>query len=146
LSSNIHNSSRAIIISEGNVLLTHPYGKNFIYLPGGHIEQGETAFQALERELHEELDIEFEKLKFQGMCGIIESNFPELHYHEISFIFMYELEAIQQIDSKEAREDFIWHHVTQLDETPLFPSCLKRHIPEWVKGFTKIPHQCHIAL
>lgn len=47
--------ARAVIICDGKLLLVHRKGASNTFLPGGHIEEGETAAAALERELVEEI-------------------------------------------------------------------------------------------
>lgn len=50
---------RAIIIHEGKMLLVrHPHNKEYLALPGGHLEWGENAKECLKREIIEELGIE----------------------------------------------------------------------------------------
>lgn len=46
--------SRAVIINGDKVLLANMRGKKRYFLPGGHVEFGETATAALVRELDEE--------------------------------------------------------------------------------------------
>lgn len=50
---------RAVILREGELLVVkhHPEAK-FYALPGGHMEEGETPFQCIVREIKEELGVE----------------------------------------------------------------------------------------
>lgn len=48
-------SSRALIIKDKKLLLVTGYGANYYWTPGGSMEEGESAEQALHRELQEEL-------------------------------------------------------------------------------------------
>ena len=50
-----HYLVRGIIIADGKVLLAHQKGADNTYLPGGHIESGEGAEDALIREIEEEI-------------------------------------------------------------------------------------------
>lgn len=55
MNQNIHVLSRAVVIEKEHILLCKTIALNpdFFFLPGGHIEQGEGAQQALLRELRE---------------------------------------------------------------------------------------------
>ena len=70
----IHNLARAIVRTNDQLLLcSSNKGKHtFYFLMGGHIEAGETAAQALERELQEELGI---SLRIESFLGCIEYQF-----------------------------------------------------------------------
>jgi len=46
--------ARGLLIRDNAVLLCRNTGQNYLYLPGGHVEFGESAEQALVREFHEE--------------------------------------------------------------------------------------------
>ncbi|MBP7847964.1 NUDIX hydrolase [Patescibacteria group bacterium] len=50
---------RAFIFDEDdNVLLVRNASDQLWVLPGGHTEEGETIYEALEREIHEELGLD----------------------------------------------------------------------------------------
>ena len=50
---------RAIFLCEGKILVVPSTRKQgFFALPGGHVEDGETSFRALQRELQEELSVQ----------------------------------------------------------------------------------------
>lgn len=69
----MHILARALIIDRGYMLLCrstkakHP----FYFLPGGHVELGETPEQALIRELQEEL----------GVTCVLSASFVQFEYH-----------------------------------------------------------------
>ncbi|MDD3607942.1 MAG: NUDIX domain-containing protein, partial [Candidatus Moranbacteria bacterium] len=56
-SENFEICSRAIIIKNRKILLPKPKDENWYFFPGGHVEFGEKAEDALRRELKEELDV-----------------------------------------------------------------------------------------
>lgn len=64
----IHVLSRAVIIDQGNILLckTLDLKINFYFLPGGHIENGESARTSLLRELKEETGFDCQEKRFLG--------------------------------------------------------------------------------
>ena len=55
---NIEVIARALMVHEGHVLLCWNVEGGYAFLPGGHVEFGEPAQEALERELVEELGME----------------------------------------------------------------------------------------
>jgi 8-oxo-dGTP diphosphatase len=65
---NIHTLARAIIIDQGHILLAHhpSWKQGHYYLPGGHIEHGESAQQTVLRELDEEMGLTFTIGRFLG--------------------------------------------------------------------------------
>ena len=54
---NIRILSRALITCDAALLLAHVTNKDFYFLPGGHVEAGESTRLAIMRELKEEVDI-----------------------------------------------------------------------------------------
>lgn len=57
---------RAVIEKNGNILVCKRKDKDYYFLPGGHIEFGESAENALKREIKEELNLEIINLNFRG--------------------------------------------------------------------------------
>lgn len=76
--SNIIRKAAGIIISNQELLVERSIGKDFYIAPGGKIEQGESAEQALVRELEEELDIQIKQsdLRFFGSFHAAAANSP----------------------------------------------------------------------
>lgn len=62
--SDIHKAA-GIIIRDKKLLVERSKGKEFFISPGGSIEAGETAKQALKRELKEEFDIDTKEEDFE---------------------------------------------------------------------------------
>ena len=54
----IETIARGVCIQNGKVLLCRAKGGSTSYLPGGHIEFGETGRQALVREIKEEMGVD----------------------------------------------------------------------------------------
>ena len=107
---------RAILIDENNNILVSNYF-DVILLPGGKVDEGETIFTAIRRELNEELgeDYQNEELDFFATLNYYQKNYPKVdgnlknrlvqtHY----FIGLYKgiKENLQKLTEKERRGGF----------------------------------------
>lgn len=123
--------ARAVIRRNNMILLAHKKGENNTFLPGGHVNYGEYTEEALKRELLEEIGIE---VKVKGFMGIIEYQYKEYngnHHHEINFIYM--VETLNKIKSRETHISFQWCEIGKLDEKTLLPDILTKLIKEYYK-------------
>ena len=79
----------AVIVSNGRLLAMHDERSPYYYLPGGRVMMGETAEQAVIREVWEELEI---KARIARPLWLAQSFFTEdvdkLDYHEICLYFL----------------------------------------------------------
>ena len=66
-----------ITLKNRKLLLAFSKNKQAYYLPGGKIDKGETAQQALIREIKEELNIEFKESDIEYYCHITAKAFGE---------------------------------------------------------------------
>ncbi|PFD96154.1 NUDIX domain-containing protein [Bacillus cereus] len=104
-----HYIVRGIIIKDNKLLIAN-YKGHHSFLPGGHVELGESAECALIRELKEEIGIDCEIKRF---LGVIENQWQDseiLHY-EINHVFEVdsnELHSDIAPISKESHLDFSW--------------------------------------
>ena len=96
--SGIENIARGICVVDGFVLLCRPKKGGYTYLPGGHIEFGETSREALVREMREETGL----VATAGeLLGVVESQFDQrgLRHCEISLVYRLTLGACPQPSS-----------------------------------------------
>lgn len=136
----IHVLSRGVIIDQGHILLcqTLDLPVNFHFLPGGHIEHGESAEEALLRELLEESGARGNIKRF---LGCLEYSFEPghnsiCHNHEYNFIFEVEsdnLKKHQNIPQLEEHIKLVWMSLGKLEELDLRAEPLKRLIFEWLE-------------
>ncbi len=122
--------ARALIAQGNKILLAHKIGEVNTFLPGGHLEEGEFAEEALRRELSEELGKELEIGEF---IGVLEHKFTDRQgrrYEEVNLIFKVEL-AIERVSSAEKHLEFIWVKPDELEEYNLYPTSLPQLIRDW---------------
>ncbi|WP_035246214.1 NUDIX domain-containing protein [Desulfogranum mediterraneum] len=121
---NFHYLVRAIIPSANNILLVREIGASNTFLPGGHIEFGESAKSALRRELIEELGISIDII---GFCGAVEHQWGnETDRHaEINLVFkaiIPDFDNKLSLESKEPHLEFLWVPKASLASHNLLPS------------------------
>ncbi len=148
---NIHVLSRAVVIDEGHILLCKTIGlsPDFFFLPGGHIEQGESAEQAVLRELKEESGFTFLIRRF---LGCLEHSFEPgkhsiCHSHECNLIFEAyspEVSANQPIPQLEEQIELFWIPLVQLNTIDLRPEPFKTLIAEWLAQDMNNAFQSHM--
>ncbi len=88
MASKIEVIARGLVIHRGHVLLCRNVAKGYHYLPGGHVERGESSRAALERELEEEAGI---SVTAGPLLLILENGFEDAargkDLHEINLVF-----------------------------------------------------------
>ncbi len=122
--SSVEYIARAIIEKDGKVLLCHGKGKDNWFFPGGHIEEGESAPEALLREIKEEIGAASDVRRFLGAS---ENKF-EIDgkvTHEINLIFEVILDEGSSHESKEDHIEFAWFTYDELRDTVVFPLSLR---------------------
>jgi ADP-ribose pyrophosphatase YjhB (NUDIX family) len=130
----------AVVLREDHVLLTRQLGNNFWFLPGGRVELGESASEALAREVREELGVEGE---IERLLWINENFFQlrRVSYHEIGLYFLVSLPAEAHRDlsakfyceeSDGSRFELAWFRRDRLEDVVLVPGFL-------VENLSRIP-------
>ncbi|MEK7460301.1 MAG: NUDIX domain-containing protein [Patescibacteria group bacterium] len=129
--------TRAVIQNEDKLLVCRGKGKSNWFFPGGHIEKGESAPQALLRELEEELGATGEVIRFLGAS---ENTFimNGKKIQEINLVFEVALDEHAMIESKEAHLEFEWFTLDELQELNVFPLSLRDAILSGVQQKTLI--------
>ena len=132
-----------VIEEEGKILLCRGKGNRNFFFPGGHIEEGESAPEALMREIKEELGEESEVKRF---IGASENKFvtKKGEVHEINLVFEVTLLNDSGRVSQEDHLEFAWLTREELRDAIVFPTSLKDAVlalhtkekPFWVtEGF-----------
>ncbi len=124
----IETIARGVCVRNGKVLLCRAKGGGSTYLPGGHIEFGETGRQALVREVREELGVESGTGAFLGAA---ENSFMQHGKPHAEINLVYELKiAAEDLKSQEDWIEFEWCDLGRLDEANLLPVAF-RAISSW---------------
>lgn len=134
MKSNFELIARGIMLKNNKILVCKNIKKNnnYYYLPGGHIEFGESAEKALERELKEELDLSVKKTKF---IGITENFFSQSkrNHHEINLVFNVITDKIKD-KSCEDHLGFLFMDKNSFLKENILPKNLKKAVLKWWKN------------
>lgn len=126
----IETIARGVCIAGGKVLLCRPRNGSYSYLPGGHIEFGETGAEALAREVKEELGLD---ATVGELVGVDESAFVQRRrrHAEISLVYRMKLKGVRSPVRLASREDwieFVWCPLGELDRANMLPEGMRRHV------------------
>lgn len=122
--------ARAVIARNGKILLCRGKGGDYYFFPGGHVERGEKAEEALKREFAEELGIRIKKASF---IGAVENFFADAYkHHEINIIFKAEIIG-RELESKESHIEFEALAFDDFKSAKILPKALKKNVLKWMK-------------
>ena len=128
----IESIARGVCVRDGKMLLCRAKGGKSTYLPGGHIEFGETGRVALVREMKEELGVDSSTGVF---LGALENSFLQngKPHAEINLIYELKLADGVEVESMKSQEDwieFIWQDLNDLESANLLPDAF-RDLSDW---------------
>lgn len=124
--------ARAVIIWGGRLLVARDVAASWYFLPGGHVETGESVEAALIRELGEELGSAATVVDF---VGAVEYGYASggRDRRELNLVFEVELDAAAPT-SQEDHLEFCWIPMNDLPETVLRPEPLKTGVQQWAEN------------
>jgi len=127
---------RGACVREGMLLLCRNVRFGNVYLPGGHIESGEGAADALRREVKEEMGLEGEAARF---LGVAENPFVQngVEIFELNLVFELFMQGVAVETPPRGIEghiEFFWHPLAHVAESGLRPAALASRIQEWLEG------------
>lgn len=111
-----HLLGRAVIRFQGRILIAREKGSTFTFLPGGHVEIGESVPDCIRRELREEMGM---NSLIENYLGAVEHQWcsHDTHHFEINHLFAATLEGITSFGDVESKEDhleFFWVDPSEL--------------------------------
>ena len=124
----IETIARGVCVSNGTVLLCLPKDRSYSYLPGGHIEFGETGREALVREMKEETGLD---ATAGDLLGVVESSFVQKGERHCEINLIYRMSLVSSLSSSSplsALEDWIcfdWVDCDKIDSANLLPPEMK---------------------
>ena len=124
----IETIARGVCMADGKILLCRAKGAKTTYLPGGHIEFGETGAEALVREVREELGVGSSAGR---LLGVVENSFDQhgKRHCEINLVYELKLEDVSAA-SREEWIEFEWCPLDRLGEANLLPAEMARYACE----------------
>ena len=135
----------AMIISENRLLAMHDERSPYFYLPGGRVKMGETAEQAVVREIWEELGV---TLKIDRPLWLNQAFFTEdvdgIRYHELCIYFLMDISNIDLLERGDSftltegkhTHTFEWLAFDRLKDEYFYPIFLKKQIFDLPRAFT----------
>jgi len=123
--------ARAVLRHGSTVLACRSVEGGYLYLPGGHVEVGESASAAAERELAEETGLRVQA----GDCVLVSEGVFETRgkrHHEINLVFHVELLDRQEagtppppVQSREPELAFEWVDLASMADLDLRPEAIR---------------------
>jgi 8-oxo-dGTP diphosphatase len=116
--------ARAVVRDDDRILTVRQKGKNWSFLPGGHVEPGEPVEPALVREITEELAAKATVTRF---VGVVEHGYTDddgVVHHELNLVFEAAL-ADADVTGQEDHLEFAWLPLAELPDHDLRPGALR---------------------
>lgn len=143
----LHILARAVIRRDDKILLAQAQGAHNTFLPGGHLEPGESLPVCLVRELREQLGPE---AQVGAYLGVVEHSYGDTTSHyELNHLFETSLptlaDGVSTVNSREAHLTFFWAGRSDLAQHQLEPyplrELLKTPIPSalWASALMTSP-------
>ena len=135
----------AMMISDGKILAMHDDRSPYYYLPGGRVTLGETAENAIIREVQEELGV---TPKIVRPLWLNQAFFTEdvdnLRYHELCIYFLMDISNTDLLERGELftsneglrKHTFEWLEFERLKDEYFYPLFLKKDIFNLPNEFT----------
>jgi len=136
----------AIIVENDCVLFACNETDDYFYSVGGGVHHGETAEDAVRREVFEETGVHYE---IDRLAVIHESFFNEiggtlrdLHCHELCLYFLMKPRGTQELHSNSmtqgVKEEMRWLPIRDLEKYRAFPTFLKEYLSQEHPGILHI--------
>ncbi len=134
-----------IILNDGKILAMHDERSPYFYLPGGRVRMGETAEDAVVREIKEELKITTKIIRPLWLNqAFFKEDVDGLQYHEICIYFLMDISETDLLSKGnrfflqegEHQHTFEWLKWEQLEHEYFYPLFIKKEIFHLPQTFT----------
>lgn len=145
MSKSIEVIARGVLRRGNSVLLCRNDSGGYFYLPGGHVEFGESAMDALAREFMEECHVE---VQVRSLALVSEGTFEAggKRHHELNLVFHVERVGTGEIESREKDISFHWKDLATIVDIDLRPASARAWLVTaeagvaWASEVPKHPH------
>ncbi|MDP3953538.1 MAG: NUDIX domain-containing protein [bacterium] len=132
--SDIHFIARGLLVQGDSVILCKAKEEDWFFLPGGHVESGESARTTLLRELKEEIGKgDYNISSFLGVCENVFTLEGEQLQHEVNIVFKVDVPPNVTLNSLEEHIEFVSFKTETLNEHKILPEALKTGLLEWLE-------------
>ena len=124
-----------IAVHDGRLLVEDDVRRDVCFVPGGRVEYGENAIEALAREVREELSGEVRV----GRLVLIADNLFELdnnRFQEVALYFLIEFDPVSKIldrcgvfEGNKSGTMFQWIPLNEVEQASLVPAFLRERVP-----------------
>ncbi len=130
--------TRGVCVVDGQLLLSRNRKVGNVYLPGGHIDFGETGAAALVREIAEEMGCAAVAGDF---IGCVEHFFEQAGEAKAEINLLYHLEVTGITPASEppcceSWIEFFWYPLADIGQSKLEPAVLRQHLGAWLQQAT----------
>lgn len=125
--------ARGVCIQDEKILLACFREKDYFFLPGGHVEPGESITNALVREVDEEMGI---NASVKNVISFFEHTWEDgdKSIYELNFLILFSIPENVELISKVEHLDFKWVSLNELDSIEFLPAELKNDIKNLLIG------------
>ncbi len=122
--------TRVLFKRDDYILLCKSIKYGHYFLPGGHVEFGDSLEKTIYKEMKEELGVNEGEISNIIFKDYLEHKYGEGNdfHHELNMIFTAELDKNAKIQSQEEHIDFEWVAFENISKIKLLPTVIIPHI------------------
>ena len=119
---------RVIIKKDNKILLckSNEVSQGHYFLPGGHVEFGDSLVDTVYKELNEEIGLEKNQISNIKYKDFLENTYgkEDNKSQELNMIFTADIDSNLEIRSKESHIDFEWIEISEIKNTNFLPKAM----------------------